>query len=153
MPLEHIELRILPQIIHAPGPAAPGTAVPAWSSCSWSMISGQNLTKAICTVIYSCSPQQVIRILWTVYETVSCMNQLCTCYALRTFYSAHASLLRQRQALYYALLQLPSLPLSCTGYNFLVTRRGEQDIAVLCYILYCRYIKEFGCETCFCCLS
>ena len=28
MLLEHIELRILPQIIHAPGAAAPGAAVP-----------------------------------------------------------------------------------------------------------------------------
>ena len=31
MLLEHIELRILPQIIHAPGAAAPGAAVP-WAA-------------------------------------------------------------------------------------------------------------------------
>ena len=40
----------------------------------------------------------------------------------------HALLLRQRQALYYAHLQatVSSTP-SCTGYNFLLTCRGEQD--------------------------
>ena len=46
MLLEHIELRILPQIIHALGAAAPGAAVPG-ALCSWSIISGQNLTEAL----------------------------------------------------------------------------------------------------------
>ena len=41
MLLEHIELRILPQIIHAPGAAAPGAAAPG------ALISGQNLTEAV----------------------------------------------------------------------------------------------------------
>ena len=40
MLLEHIEIRILPQIIHAPEAAVPGAAVP-------SIILGQNLTKAV----------------------------------------------------------------------------------------------------------
>ena len=48
--LEHVELRILPQIIHASGAAAPGAVVPGAAapgrnSCSWSIISGQNLTE------------------------------------------------------------------------------------------------------------
>ena len=47
MLLEHIELRILTQIIHALGACS-------WSSCSWSIISGQNLTEADVTVLNLC---------------------------------------------------------------------------------------------------
>ena len=46
---------------------------------------------------------------------MSCMQQLCACCALRTCHYVCAS------------LWLPSFPLSCTGYNFLRTRQGEQE--------------------------
>ena len=68
--------------------------------------------------LYSCSPRQVSRKLWTVHETVSCMQQLRERYAWRSCYYARASLWRQRQGLNYAHRSLPSLPLSCTGFNF-----------------------------------
>ena len=55
--------------------------------------------------LYSCSPRRASRKLWTVYETVSCMQQLRERYALRTCYYARASLWRQRQGLNYAQLQ------------------------------------------------
>ena len=42
--------------------------------------------------VYSCSPRWVSRKLWTVYETVSCMQQLRERYASRTCYYARASL-------------------------------------------------------------
>ena len=55
--------------------------------------------------LYSCSPRRVSRKLWTVYETVSCMQQLRERYASRTCYYARASLCRQRQGLNYAQSQ------------------------------------------------
>ena len=55
--------------------------------------------------LYSCSPLRVSRKLWTVCETVSCMQQLCKRFALRTCYCARASLWRQRQGLNYAQSQ------------------------------------------------
>ena len=42
--------------------------------------------------LYSCSPRRVSRKLWTVYETVSSMQQLRERYASRTCYYARASL-------------------------------------------------------------
>ena len=39
-----------------------------------------------------CSPRQVSKKLWTVYETVSCMQQVCARYALRTCFYTCASL-------------------------------------------------------------
>ena len=56
-------------------------------------------------LVYSCSPRRVSRKLWTVYETVSCMQQLRERNALRTCYYAQASLWRQRQGLNYAQSQ------------------------------------------------
>ena len=55
--------------------------------------------------LYSCSPCCGSRKLWTVYETVSCMQRLHARYALRTCYYGRASLWRQHQALNYAQLQ------------------------------------------------
>ena len=49
--------------------------------------------------VYSCSPRRVSRKLWTVYEIVSCIQQLRSRYALRTCYYACDWLGRQRQAL------------------------------------------------------
>ena len=81
----------------------------------------------MCTVIllFPLSSQK----LSTVYETVTCMQQLCARYALRICYYAHVALWWcQHYAFNYLQCKLLSLPLSCTNYDFLLTRWGEQDI-------------------------
>ena len=61
------------------------------------------------------------------------MQQLHAHCELRTCYYALASLRRQRQALNYAQLQATvSSTVTSTGYNFLLTRRGEQDYGDHC---------------------
>ena len=64
MLLEHIELRILPQIIHAPGAAAPGAAAPGaavpGAAAPGAIISGQNLTEASTTI----GPQSPLHSAW-----------------------------------------------------------------------------------------
>ena len=55
---------------------------------------------------------------------LSCMQQLHACNVLGICHHAHASLWCQRQALNF---NLPSLPLPCTGSNFLLTQQGEHE--------------------------
>ena len=52
--------------------------------------------------LYSCSPRRASRKLWTVYEMLSCMQQLRERYASRTCFYARALLWCQRQGLNYA---------------------------------------------------
>ena len=84
-------------------------------------------TRTWWSVLYSCSPLRVSRKLWTVYETVSCMQQLCKRYALRTCYYARASLWRQRQGLNYTQSQPTVSSTLMHRFELLLTRRGEQE--------------------------
>ena len=55
--------------------------------------------------VYYCLPYWVSKKLPTVYETLSCMQRLLKCYALRTCYYACALLWHKYQALNHAQLQ------------------------------------------------
>ena len=76
---------------------------------------------------------------WTVYETVSCMQQLCTC--MLCAFVAHVMLcaLVITHGLHYNAImhncKLPSVPLSCTGYNFLLTQQGEQEYSFWLFVM------------------
>ena len=77
-------------------------------------------------VLYSCSPHQVSKKLPTVYETVSCIQQLFARYALSTCYYARF-VMTAAQRIQLCTMQATVSSTLTTGYDFLMTQGGEQE--------------------------
>ena len=57
------------------------------------------------------------------------MQQLCSCYTLHPCYYSSASYDASPEHKIMRNCKLPSHPLSCTGYNFLLTRWGKHSVS------------------------
>ena len=67
---------------------------------------------------------------WTVYETVSCIQQLHTLCIGHVLLHARFVIMPAPSIKLSTICKLLSLPLSCTGYNFLLAQKGEQEYTV-----------------------
>ena len=90
--------------------------------------------------LYSCPHRQVSRNRWTLCQTVSCMQQLHTQYALHTCYYFHALSWCQRHPSNYRHLHTTISFAPCKGYKFILTQWGEQEYLQVLQLSYWLYI-------------